>query len=81
MYNILDIVVLDDKKEYVVASKAQVAGETFYLLAEVNNYKNVKYYQEVDNGTSLAQVRDKKILSDLAIVLYENSKKFYEEID
>ena len=78
MYSILDRVVLEDKKEYIIASTATIAEETFYLLVDINDETNIKYMREEDNGKTLAEVHDMKLLPDLAIVLYENQKKYFK---
>ena len=81
MYNFLERLVLEDKKEYIVASRAEVNGINFYLLVDINNPQNFMYCRESEDGKKIAEVKDPKILKDLVYVLYENSKAYFDPIE
>ena len=73
--DVKDIVVLEDKKEYVIASKMKYDNKTYYYMADTSNISNFKFCYEDNN--ELVEVLDKNKLEKLALLF---SKKLLEDL-
>ena len=79
MINIRDLLTLADKKEYVVAGKAKLEGENYYLLCEIENTMNIKFCHEQVEGEKtfmivLNEKKDEEKIKKL-LPLFEQSLK------
>ena len=76
MLDIKDLVTLDDDNKYCVSSKATYKGDKYYLLVDINNFKNIKICCESieEKGIALTEVEDSKLLVKL-ILLFNKSNR------
>ena len=78
---IKDIIKLADNNSYVVCSRTEFQGITYFYLIDLENNENIKFVQEVqrDNKTVVIEVEDKDLLQTLLPLFYENAKHIIEE--
>ena len=78
---IKDIIKLADNQSYVVCSKTEYQGITYFYLIDIENNENIKFVQEKqkDNKTVVIEVEDKDLLQTLLPLFYENAKHILEE--
>ncbi|MGM9877772.1 MAG: hypothetical protein ACI33S_03890 [Bacilli bacterium] len=76
--DILDVVVLDEDKHYVVASKVVRKNKNYYQLANVNDaHDTMICYQDKDE---LVEIHDKELIALLVPLFLKNlSDKLQEE--
>lgn len=76
--NIKDVVTLNDDNEYVVASKTNYEGKTYYYLVDINKPENLMFCYEDTN--ELVESIDKELNTKLLPLFYEASKHIANEI-
>lgn len=59
--DIKDLITLDDKNKYVVASKANYENRIYYLLVNLNDMSDVKFCYEKGIDNTLLESDDKEI--------------------
>lgn len=81
MFNIKDVLELNDKKQYVVVSKTKYNEEDYIFIAEISNKNNIKFCRVInnDNTTNLAVVKDDELIKELIPLLTDSLDKFAEE--
>ena len=72
--NIKDSLVLSDKHEYVVVSKAIYNNNTYLYLIDINNDLNVKFCL-LDNN-KIIEIKDDKLCAKLLPLFYKSSIEF-----
>ena len=78
---IKDIIKLADNNSYVVCSRTEFQGITYFYLIDLENNENIKFVQEKqkDNKTVVIEVEDKDLLQTLLPLFYENAKHILDE--
>lgn len=81
MFNIKDVLELNDNKQYVVVSKAKYNEEDYIYIAEISNENNIKFCRVInnDNITNLAVVKDDELIKELIPLLTDSLDKFVGE--
>jgi hypothetical protein len=79
--NIKDIVTLDDDNEYLVVSKADYEGDTYFYISDVVNTGNLKLLKLNKENNHLAEFYDPELSEKLLPILYENAKGLIEELN
>lgn len=75
---IRDIIVFDDDKEYVIASKVEYNNKTYLYLSDVNNSGKVMFgYLDNDD---IVEIKDSKLIKELLPMFLESSKDVINEI-
>lgn len=75
---IRDVVVFDDDKEYVIASKVEYNNKTYLYLSDVNNSGKVMFgYLDSDD---IVEIKDSKLIKELLPMFLESSKDVINEI-
>lgn len=75
---IRDVVVFDDDKEYVIASKVDYNNKTYLYLSDVNNSGKVMFgYLDNDD---IVEIKDSKLIKELLPMFLESSKDVINEI-
>jgi len=79
---IKDILKLADNQTYVVCSKTEYQGITYFYLIDIENNENIKFVEEKQNAdkTVVIEVEDKDLLQNLLPLFYENAKHILEEL-
>jgi hypothetical protein len=79
---IKDTLNLSDGNEYVVCSKVEYERKKYLYLIDINNYKNVKFCEEVrtDEIDKVVNVEDAELIKTLIPMFYEASKGIIEEL-
>ena len=73
MINIKDSLILDDDNEYVVVSKTNYVGTTYYYILDKENSENFKVcFQENDE---LIEVDNEKLIRELIPLFFKNAQK------
>lgn len=75
MINVKDVITLSDDKKYCVTSKTIYEGTTYYLLIDIDDFKNVKICSErIDNGTiKLTQINDIGLQNKIMLLFGKNA--------
>lgn len=71
-----DIITLNDKNRYVVASKVNYNGSTYVYLVDINDNANLKF-AEIEKNNSLSEldsVKDEELIKQLIPLFYNSSK-------
>ena len=69
-----DIIVLDDKLEYVVVDCLMYENNNYAYLCEMGNDNNVKFVQiEDDKNLSIIDTNEEKLLKKLILLFAKNS--------
>lgn len=71
-----DIITLNDKNRYVVASKVNYNGSTYVYLVDINDNTNLKF-AEIEKNNSLSEldsVKDEELIKQLIPLFYNSSK-------
>ena len=81
MFEIGSLLELTDKNEYVVVSRAEKDGKTYYYLMDKNNFSNVQFLVEEKTGDKifLKEIEDTNVLEQVYPLLLENGKKFLKK--
>ena len=74
MINIADQITLDDKNTYVVVSKVIFENKIYYYLIDIKKNDNIKFCYE--NGDSLVELNDKKLVTRLLPLFIAEAQKF-----
>lgn len=79
---IKDTLNLSDGNEYVVCSKVNYEEKKYLYLIDINNYKNVKFCEEVRSteADKVVNVEDAELIKTLIPMFYEASKGIIEEL-
>ncbi|MDR2531664.1 MAG: hypothetical protein LBC82_02355 [Oscillospiraceae bacterium] len=79
---IKDLITLSDNLNYVVCSKSEYQGATYYYLIDVENNENIKFMQEkrADDKTTMIEVEDKELLQQLLPLFFEAGKHILNEV-
>lgn len=79
---IKDTLNLSDGNEYVVCSKVDYEGKKYLYLIDIENYKNVKFCEEVrtNDVDKVVNVEDGELIKVLIPLFYEASKGIIEEL-
>jgi len=79
---IKDTLNLSDGNEYVVCSKVNYEGKKYLYLIDIDDYKNVKFCEEVRNpeADKVVNVEDAELIKTLIPMFYEASKGIIEEL-
>ena len=74
-----NIVTLSDDIQYVVVSKAEYNGKYYYLFADINDNKNIKFLCE--DGNELVEINpdDEELVNNVLPILSENVKEIIPE--
>jgi len=65
MVNIGDKLHLNDKNVYIVVSKCEYQNKTYLMLADENNFENIKICYEKEENNSVVEVLDNQIHQQL----------------
>lgn len=79
--DIKDIITLDGKEKYVVASKASYQNKTYYLLVNENNMKDVKFCYEKGENNALLESNDVDTNQALIPLFLKSSSEVLKDID
>ncbi len=77
-----DIITLNDKNKYVVASKVNFNGSKYVYLVDINDNSNLKFFEiEKDNSLSeLDSTIDEELIKQLIPLFYNSSKSSIENM-
>ncbi len=75
---IKDVIVFDDDKEYVIASKVDYKDKTYLYLSDINNNGKVMFGY-IDND-EIVEIKDSKLIKELLPMFLENSKDIINKI-
>lgn len=78
--DIKDVITLDGKEKYVVASKANYQNKIYYLLVNENNVSDVKFCYEKGNNV-LVDSEDEGINQKLLPLFLKASREAIKDID
>lgn len=73
--DIKDLITLDGKNKYVVASKTNYENRTYYLLVNSNDMSDVKFCYEKGIGSALLESNDKEINQKLIPLFLKATNK------
>lgn len=73
--DIRDLITLDDKNKYVVASKTNYENRTYYLLVNSNDMSDVKFCYEKGIDSALLESNDKEINQKLLPLFLKATNK------
>ncbi len=73
--DIKDLITLDDKNKYVVASKTNYENRTYYLLVNSNDMSDVKFCYEKGIDNVLLESTDKEINQKLLPLFLKATNK------
>lgn len=62
---IQDTIVLDDNREYAVASIAEYENETYYYFVDINNFPNLRYAKYNKETGGFVDIEDPLIINEL----------------
>lgn len=66
-----DTITLDDKNQYVVASKINYENKIYYYLVDIHNHANLKFcYEDKDE---LVELNDKELTTKLLPLFFEKA--------
>ncbi len=73
---IKDTLNLSDGNEYVVCSKVFYEGKSYLYLIDIDNYKNVKFCEEVreENDHKVVDITSAELIKILLPLFYEAGK-------
>ena len=63
MLNVGDTVILEDKNEYVIASKVTYDNKLYYYMIDINEPSNLKFCYE--DNEDLVETKDSKTIQAL----------------
>lgn len=76
--DIKDAITLDDNNTYVVVSKVEYEGKSYFYLLDEKDNTNLKFcYQDNDE---LVELNDKELTTKLLPLFYEAAKNEFEKI-
>ena len=78
--NTNNIILLDDNKEYVVASKIEYKGRNYIYILEINNPKNYKFAEIGEDDISVIESSEKALLNELIPLFGWDAKKTFDEL-
>lgn len=78
--NANNIILLDDGKEYIVASKIVYNSSNYIYFLEVNNPKNYKFAEIEEDDISIIEPYEKKLLNELIPLFGLDAKKTINEL-
>lgn len=74
---IKDVITLDNKCKYVVASKVVYENIIYYYLIDINDIKNILFcYQDMGE---LVEIEDRNLIQELLPLFYGVSKNILNE--
>ena len=73
--DIKDLIILDGKNKYVVASKTNYEKRTYYLLVNSNDMSDVKFCYEKGMDSALLESNDKEINQKLLPLFLKATNK------
>lgn len=79
--DIKDIITLDGKEKYIVASKANYKNKKYYLLVNQNNMHDVKFCYEKGENNALLESDDINTNQALIPLFLKASSEIIEDID
>lgn len=71
---ILDVVTLEDDNEYVVNSKVEYEGKTYYYLRDINDIQNFKFCYEKED--SMIEFNNTDLSAKLLPLFVEAAKDY-----
>ncbi|MDR2571861.1 MAG: hypothetical protein LBD23_16405 [Oscillospiraceae bacterium] len=79
--DIKDIITLSDNQNYIVCSKTEYQGATYFYLIDIENNENIKFVREIqqDGKTTVVEIEDKELLQQLLPLFFEAGKHILEE--
>lgn len=78
--DIKDVITLDGKEKYVVASKANYQNKIYYLLVNEKDMSDVKFCYEKGNNV-LVESEDSDINQNLLTLFLKASREAIKDID
>lgn len=81
MINVKDVITLSDKNEYVVVSKADYEGKTYYYLIDINHEENMKfcYEESKEEKIALVEVMDQTLIQKLIVLFMKEVTKNFSK--
>ena len=76
--NVKDTLLLNDKNEYVVASKGVINSINYYYLVDINNNSNIKFCEE--NNNELIEIENQEIIKNLISLFASEAENILGEI-
>ncbi len=73
MFEIGDVLTLDDNKDYVVSQAQNCAGDTYILLVEMPDSKSFKFARVIDE-TQIEEINDAELIKKLSMLFYKTGK-------
>ena len=74
------IIILDDLKEYVIASKVEYNGSSYIYILEVGNHNNYKFAEIEDDGISVIEPDEVELINNLMPLFALDAKKTIDEM-
>lgn len=76
------VIILDDLKEYVIASKVEYNGSSYIYILEVGNHNNYKFAEIEDDGIGISVIEPEEVelINNLIPLFGLNAKKILDEM-
>lgn len=76
--NIKDTIILEDNKQYAVASKINYQNKTYYYLVDIHDCTNIKFCYQDDN--ELVEEDNNEIITGLLPLFYQKAVDVMPEL-